>query len=108
MFARGVHMHLKPNSIHEFKERIEKDVIPALRKQKGFQNELTFVAPSGREVFTISLWDRVESADAHNRASYPDVTEILAALVEGTPDVETETFDVADSTFHEIATAVTA
>ncbi len=101
-------MHLKPGSIHEFRERIENDVIPALRKQKGFQNELTFVAPSGREVFTISLWDGAESAEAHNRSSYSDVTEILAPLVEGTPDVETETFDVADPTFHEIAAAATA
>lgn len=71
MLARGVHMHLKPNSIHEFRERIEKDVVPALRKQKGFQNELTFVAPSGREVFTISLWDRAESAEATTMQATP-------------------------------------
>jgi hypothetical protein len=108
MFACGVHMHLKPNSIGEFKARLEREVIPALRKQAGFQNELTFFAPSGREVFAISLWDRTESAEAYNRTTYPEVTRILAAMVEGTPQVETETFDVANSTSHEMAATVTA
>jgi hypothetical protein len=36
------------------------------------------------------------------------VTKILAALVEGAPQVETETFDVANSTFHAMAATVTA
>jgi hypothetical protein len=101
-------MHLKPNSIREFRERLEKEVIPALRKQTGFQNELTFFAPSGREAFAISLWDRAESAEAYNRTMYLEVTKILAALVEGAPQVETETFDVANSTFHAMAATVTA
>ena len=108
MFARGVHMHLKPNSIREFRERLEKEVIPGLRKQTGFQNELTLFAPSGREAFAISLWDRAESAEAYSRATYPEATKILAALVEGTPQVETETFDVASSTFHEVPATVIA
>jgi hypothetical protein len=49
MFARRVLMHLKPNSAAEFTQRLEKEVIPLLRKQKGFQDEITFVAPGGRE-----------------------------------------------------------
>lgn len=107
MFARGVHMHLKPNSIGEYKARLEKEVIPAFRKREGFQNELTFFAPTGKEAFEISLWDRAESAEAYNRATYPEMAKILATLVEGVPQVETETFDVANSTCHEIAATVT-
>jgi len=55
MFARRVHMHLKPNSVAEFTQRLEKDVLPLLRKQKGFQDEITFVGQVGREAFAISL-----------------------------------------------------
>jgi hypothetical protein len=106
MFARRVYMHLKPNSVAEFTARIEKDVIPALRKQKGFQDEITFIAPSGTEAFAISLWDRAESAEAYNRASYPEVAKLLTTLIEGPPQVET--FNVANSTFHKIAAAVAA
>jgi hypothetical protein len=106
MFARRVYMHLKPNSVAEFTSKIEKDVIPTLRKQKGFQDEITFVAPSGTEAFAISLWDRAESAEAYNRERYAEVTKLLAAVIDGSPQVET--FNVANSTFHKIAAAVAA
>ena len=49
MFARKVSMHLKPNSVAEFTQRVEKDVLPLLRKQKGFKDEITCVTP-GRSV----------------------------------------------------------
>jgi hypothetical protein len=105
MFARRVYMHLKPNSVAELTQRIEKEIIPLLRKQKGFQDEITFVAPSGTEAFGISLWDRAESAEAYNRGTYPEVTKLLATVVDGPPQVET--YNVANSTFHKIAAAVT-
>lgn len=103
MFARKVYMHLKPNSVAEFTQRLEKDVLPLLRKQKGFQDEITFVGQSGREAFGISLWDKAEDAEAYNRGTYSDVTNFLATVVEGVPQVET--YSVANSTFHKIAVA---
>ena len=106
MFARRVYMHLKPNSVAEFTKRIEKDILPLLRKQNGFQDEFTFVGQGGTEAFGISLWDRAEDAEAYNRGTYPEVTKILASVVEGTPQVET--YNVANSTFHKIAAAVAA
>jgi hypothetical protein len=106
MFARKVYMHLKPNSVAEFTQRLEKEIIPLLRKQKGFQDEITFVASSGTEAFGISLWDRAESAEAYNRGTYPEVTKLLATVVDGPPQVET--YNVANSTFHKIAAAATA
>ncbi len=106
MFARRVSMHLKPNSAAEFTQRLEKEIIPLLRKQKGFQDEITFVAPGGKEAFGISLWENVENAEAYNRGTYPEVTKILARVVEGTPQVET--YEVSNSTFHKIAVAVAA
>jgi hypothetical protein len=58
MFARKVSMHLKPNSAAEFTQRLEKNIIPLLRKQKGFQDEITFLTTGGKDAFAISLWDR--------------------------------------------------
>ena len=104
MFARRVTMHLKPNCIGEFTQRLEKEVLPMLRKQNGFKDEITFVAPGGTEVFGISLWDKKESAEAYNRATYPEVVKLLAREVDGTPKVET--YEVANSTFHKIAATV--
>ena len=106
MFARKVYMHLKPNSVGEFTQRLEKDILPLLRKQKGFQDEITFVGQGGSEAFGISLWDKAEDAEAYNRGTYPEVTKFLATVIEGSPEVET--YDVANSTFHKIAAAAAA
>ena len=106
MFARKVSMNLKPNSIKEFTQKLEKDILPLLRKQNGFRDELSFVSTSGTKAFAISLWDKAENAEAYNHATFPEVTKILAGLVEGTPQVET--YELANSTFHKIASAATA
>lgn len=106
MFARRVNMQLKPNSVAEFTQRLEKDILPLLRKQKGFQDEITFVGQGGKEAFGISLWDTAENAESYNRGTYREVTKFLATVVEGVPQVET--YDVANSTFHRIAAAAAA
>ena len=46
MYARRVSLQLKPNSTAEFTQRLEKQVIPMLRKQNGFKDEITFVVPA--------------------------------------------------------------
>ena len=106
MFARRVSMQLKPNTVAEFTERIEKDILPLLRKQTGFKDEITFVGPGETKAFGISLWETKENAETYNRGTYPEVTKILSRVVEGTPKVET--YEVANSTFHKIAAAAAA
>ncbi len=95
-----------PNSVAEFTQRLEKEIIPLLRKQKGFQDEITFVAPGGTEAFGISLWERAENAEAYNSGTYPEVVKILARVVDGTPRLET--YEVSNSTFNKLAAAVAA
>jgi hypothetical protein len=106
MFARNVSIHLKPNSSVAFTQHIENETIPTLRKQAGFQGELTLLAPGGVEAVGISLWDTKENADAYARTEYPEVLKNLNRFVEGTPKVQT--YEVANSTFHKITTAVAA
>ena len=106
MFARNVSIRLKANSVAEFTQMIEKDTLPLLRKQKGFQDEITFVAPGGSDAVGISLWDQKENADAYDRDTYPGVLKSLGRVVEGTPQVRT--YEVSNSTFHKIAARVAA
>jgi len=106
MFARRVSLNLKPNSVAELTKKLDKEIIPLLRKQKGFRDEITFVAADGKKAFGISLWDHADNAEAYNRASYTDVAKMLAGVVEGTPHVET--YEVTNSTFHKIAAALAA
>jgi hypothetical protein len=101
MYARQVTMDLKPNNRADFTKKLESEIIPILRKQKGFQDEISFSNPADKRAFAVSLWDTKENADAYNTGSYAEVTKLLSSLVEGTPQVKT--FEVSNSTFHKIA-----
>jgi heme-degrading monooxygenase HmoA len=106
MFARNVSMHLKPNTLAEFTRTFEKEVVPVLRQQKGFKDEITFAIPGSTDVIAISLWDSKESADAYNTNTYPQVLKTLDRVIDGAPKVRTS--EVVHSTFHKIATAIAA
>ena len=106
MYARSVSFHLKPGRSAEFTQTLEKDVIPVLRKQKGFQDEIAFVAPGGADAVGISVWDLKEDAETYARGAYPGVLKALQLVVEGTPQVQT--YEVSNSTFHKIAARATA
>jgi hypothetical protein len=106
MYVRSVSIHLRPNSVAEFTQTIETEILPLLRKQKGFEDELTFVVSGGGEAVATSLWDRKENADVYSRDGYPSVLKSLAKVIEGTPTVRT--YEVSNSTFHKIAAAVVA
>jgi len=101
MFARTVRMELKPNSVTEFTQLLEKDVIPTLRKQHGFKDEIAFVPTDGKEAVAISLWEEKANAETYNRSIYPEVLKTLAKVIVGIPQVHTD--EVTNSTFHKIA-----
>ena len=86
MYARNVWIHLKPNSVKEFTQKFEKDILPLLKRQSGFKDEITFLGEGGRDAVAISLWDRKESAEPYSRDTYPEVLKGLTTLVEGTPE----------------------
>lgn len=100
MYARNVTLHLKADKANEFTRTFESDVLPLLRRQAGFKDEITFVSSDKEEAVAISLWDRRESAEAYSRETYPAVLQKLSPIVEGTPEVQS--YEVANSTFHKI------
>jgi quinol monooxygenase YgiN len=101
MYARSVRMELKPNSVAEFTQLLEKDIIPMLRKQHGFRDEIVLVPADGKDAVAISLWEEKENADTYNRSFYPEVLKSLAKVIVGTPQVHT--LEVINSTFHKLA-----
>jgi hypothetical protein len=106
MFARKVAARLKPNSLTEFTNLIEHEILPWLRRQEGFLDLITLSAPDGMEVATISFWDHQQNAQAYNSSGYPDALEILEGLLDAPPYVKT--FDVVHSTFQTGAVAPSA
>ena len=98
MFARNVSLRLKPNTLSEFTRIFDKEVIPMLRKQSGFRDEIIFAVPGGLDVVAISLWDTKDYAEAYNTAGYPAVLKMLGKVLDGTPKVQVT--DVISSTIH--------
>ena len=45
MFARNVSFHLKSNMLSDYTRVFDKDVLPLLRKQNGFKDEITLAGP---------------------------------------------------------------
>lgn len=106
MFARKVSMQLKPNAAAEFQKKIENEIIPVLRKQKGFIDEITFLYPNGKEVHAFSLWETAEDAEAYNRVAYPALAKSMVPLIEGV--LRVQTYEVLNSTVHKTASSVPA
>jgi hypothetical protein len=85
---------------------MKEEVIHTLRKENGFQDVITFFAPSEDAVTGISLWDKASNAETYGSETYPAVLKKLAVLIEGTPKVDT--YETLNSTFHKSATMLAA
>ena len=101
MYARIVNMKLKKDTHIEFAKTFEDEVVPMLRKQNGFKDEISLFSPERSEVSAISFWNVRENADEYNRTMYPQILKNLSKVIEGTPEVRS--FEVSSSTFHKIA-----
>src|SRR5579864_3883254 len=98
MFARHITLGLKPNVAKEFPVMFEKEILPLLKKQKGFVDELLLVTPEKNEVVSISLWEKKEFAEIYNRELYPKIEKMLEMFIIGVPFIKN--FEAEYSTFH--------
>ena len=56
MFARSVHFRLKSLDLAaEFAQTLKNEILPLLRKQRGFKGEITLSNPGDLERISISL-----------------------------------------------------
>jgi len=104
MFARTVTVRLKANAVGDFTRTLENEIIPILRKQRGFQDEMILVTPDGTEAVGISLWDNKQSAEAYHRDVYAEAQKLVSKSIDGTPQVKT--YEVAQSTLTKTARGI--
>jgi heme-degrading monooxygenase HmoA len=103
MFARNVSFHLKSNMLSDYTRTLENEILPLLRKQKGFKDEITLSNPGSQDATVISLWENKANAEAYNTNTYPEVLRTLGRFIEGTPKVQT--FEAVTSSFHNVPVA---
>jgi hypothetical protein len=109
MFARKVNIRIKPDSLQDFTVLLEREILPLLRKQPGFRDEITLVNENGTELTALSLWENRSASETYDTAVYHSVLESLGKYLDGRPQVTV--MRVINSTAHKLAAtpaAVTA
>ena len=101
MFGRQVTLKLKANSATELNRIAAEEILPILRKQKGFRDETTFIAPERSEAVANSFWDTKADAEAYDHTAYAEVLKTLSNVIDGTPTVKN--FEFASSTLQQVA-----
>ena len=104
MYARNVSFRLKSNMQSDYTHTVENQILPILRKQKGFKEEITLCSPGSQDAVSISMWESKNNADDYNTNTYPEVLKTLAKIIDGTPRVHN--YETVVSTFHKVAVAV--
>ena len=101
MHTRVVEINSKPEKTPELFSMIEDQVLPILKKQHGFIDELVMVSDSDpNRVIAQSFWKTQDDAHRYVSEQYETVLKILKPLLERPPDVRT--FNVHISTAHRL------
>ena len=89
--ARSVRFDIATDKNEEFHKLFKNEVLPILRKQDGFKDELLLV--QDQHVLAISVWNNVDSARKYESATYPQVDKTLRPVMSGRPTIETYQYD---------------
>ena len=102
MFTRIVELTTKPGKNKQLSDTINDKVLPILKKQKGFVDEMVLVSDQeDNRILGLSFWKTREDAEQYHRAEYSKVQETLRPFLEAEPVIRT--FEVHTSTTHRIA-----
>jgi|SRR5579872_2165045 len=104
MFARNVSIRLKPNTLKDFNQTLEAQIVPILRKQAGFRDEIAIASDDSLHVTAISLWDTKEQAETYNATAYPEVSKTLDKYLDGPMKVRLSS--VVSSTSHKVTSVI--
>jgi heme-degrading monooxygenase HmoA len=100
MYARLVTTHVKKGNFDLLARKFEEKVIPTLRKQPGFRDEISFYDADKGESVAISFWDSEADERKYAKDLYPEILKTLSDTLEGTPEVRR--FEVVNSTMYKI------
>ena len=83
MYARKVSLCLRSESAGQFLQKIEHEVVPLFRQQRGFLDHLIVVSDTRDLVYVYSFWKNREDAEEHDCTTLPMLNKLLAGVVDG-------------------------
>ncbi len=102
MFTRIVETHVKTGKTRELSNLVNDKVLPILKRQTGFVDEITLIATTEPDTaVSLSFWDNEDNAKRYHDKEFSTITQMIGHLLETPPKVRT--FEVELSTIHKIA-----
>ncbi len=102
MFTRVVECRTKTGKARDFSNTLNEKILPMLRKQPGFVDEITLISTDDPErILALSFWQSAQDAERYNHEQFHHIVEILSPTMETPPTVHT--YEVDTSTTHHIA-----
>jgi hypothetical protein len=89
MYARKVSLCLKSEFVGQFLKKIEFEVVPLFRKQRGFLDQLIIVSETGNLVYVYTFWENGEAAERYDCTTLPVLNQLLADVVVGELKIHT-------------------
>ena len=101
MFTRLVEIKAQRGKADEVVNLIQDKVLPILRQQNGFVDEIALVSTTQPDrVIGMSFWRTQEDAERYHRENFPKISELLRPHIQGAPEVQN--FNLHASTAHKI------
>jgi heme-degrading monooxygenase HmoA len=102
MFTRVVKMTCKPGQCQQACKNINEKVMPILRKQQGFLDEIVLVSNTDQnQMLGLSFWNSRVDAERFHREQFQNIRDTVMQDVLATAP-EVQTYDVDISTTHHI------
>ena len=86
MSTRVVELTTKSGKSKELTNTINEKVVPTLKKQRGFVDEIVLVSDTESDrVLAISFWDTRQDAELYHREQFPKIQDSVRQLLEWEP-----------------------
>src|SRR5256886_10455806 len=90
MFTRVVELVSKQGKARELSSTINDKIVPILKKQAGFVDEIVLVSDAdSNRVLALSFWKTREDAERYQREQYDSVRGTLQSALDAEPGVRT-------------------
>ena len=93
---------LKPGKKSEFLKAWSSQILPLLKKQDGFVEEILLLEEGSEKPCGLSFWKSREHAERYRREAFPQAINLIEHLLSGTPKLRgfevaaSETFKVSE------------
>lgn len=96
MFTRVLHIHTKTGKARDLSTTLNEKVIPLLKKQPGFVDEITLVSSDNPDqMLALSFWETEQHAQSYNKEQFPTINKLVTPFLQSDPTIETYNVDVS-------------